>query len=175
MFRYLQDLPYYYKDVLLGKFKNYVQPYWLIEYNANKVTDGLYISDFASACNVPQLKEDGITHILCTILSVDEIFPDDFVYKNIHARDIEEQDLSQYFEECNQFIDDAIEGGGNVLIHCSYGVSRSATMVIAYLISKGIRYNKALQMVKDARPIAQPNKGFKKQLIVYDIEKNCTR
>ncbi|KAI7838717.1 hypothetical protein COHA_007513 [Chlorella ohadii] len=50
---------------------------------------------------------------------------------------------------------------GRVLIHCSQGVSRSATLAIAYLMWKqGATYDDVFQAVKASRGVANPNIGF---------------
>lgn len=51
------------------------------------------------------------------------------------------------------------------MVHCQAGVSRSVSLVMAYLIRKyRIGYEEAFTMVKKRRPVANPNKGFTKQL-----------
>lgn len=42
--------------------------------------------------------------------------------------------LSESFEECYRFIKDGMETGTGVLVHCFAGKSRSATIVISYLM-----------------------------------------
>lgn len=169
--KYFQDLPYYYKDIIYSKIRYYMQPYININYNISKINDNIYISDLPTAFNKDKIKEEGITHILSTIIGLDPLYPEDFIYKTIPIRDIESQDLSEYFDECVNFMDDAIKNGGKVLVHCSYGVSRSVSMVIAYLIKKdGMSYNEAYQFLKSKRGQIEPNKGFKKQLLVYEMQ-----
>lgn len=58
---------------------------------------------------------------------------------------------------------------GNVLVHCRMGISRSATLVIAYIMRKyKCGYEKAFNKVKDRRKIVNPNSGFVIQLKKYD-------
>ena len=92
-------------------------------------------------------------------------------------RDFEDQNIIQYFGECLKFM----KGEEKILVHCRAGASRSATIVIAYLMwTKKMEYGKALQFVKDKRFIVFPNDGFREQLKMfekllkendYDIEK----
>lgn len=56
-----------------------------------------------------------------------------------------------------------------VLVHCIQGISRSVSMVIAYLITKeGFNLKDAYQLVKSKRFLARPNKGFLNQLIILE-------
>ena len=59
----------------------------------------------------------------------------------------------------------------NVLVHCRKGRSRSATVVISYLMSRhGFGRSEALNWVKDRRPSVSPNAGFMQQLL--DLQKS---
>lgn len=55
-----------------------------------------------------------------------------------------------------------------VLIHCHAGISRSVTIAAAYLMQKK-RQNveDTIQLIKSARPIADPNDGFMEQLKLW--------
>lgn len=53
-------------------------------------------------------------------------------------------------------------------MHCIQGISRSVTIVIAYVMFKfGYDYKKAEQFVKQKRGIACPNNGFMVELIQF--------
>lgn len=60
------------------------------------------------------------------------------------------------------------EEGSKVLVHCKMGISRSASVVIAYVM-KANNWNlkKALRFVKDKRQSIRPNENFLRQLEVY--------
>ncbi len=159
----------YLKDLLLGKIRYTFQPLWSTNWTGSKINNDIWISDIASAFNKTKLKELGITHVFTTVLGVEPIFPDDFEYMNIPAQDISSQDLQQYFEDGTKWIEKAVQSEGKVLVHCAYGISRSASMVIAYLMHKtGRSYDETLAYVKSQRPIIQPNRGFEEQLRVWE-------
>ena len=72
------------------------------------------------------------------------------------------------FYECIEFLDAARSAGGKVLVHCVQGVSRSVSVVIAYLIFKEkMNYDEAYEFVKSHRGIASPNIGFVIQLMLF--------
>ena len=90
-------------------------------------------------------------------------------FKGLRLNDVWTEDIARYFEESAQFIDDAINGNGKVLVHCLAGVSRSATIVIAYIMSRHKKpADEALKLVCAKRRI-RPNEGFLKQLVKFDF------
>ncbi|ONM07468.1 Dual specificity protein phosphatase 1B [Zea mays] len=71
------------------------------------IKQGLYLGSVGAAFNKDALKSLNITHILIVAKSLDPVFPAEFNYKKIE--------------------DEAISSGGNVLVHCFAGRSRSLT------------------------------------------------
>lgn len=69
------------------------------------------------------------------------------VTKFIQIADMNREDILQFFPSCIEFIENALKDPKNsVLVHCFYGVSRSATIVIAYLMKKySLSYQKAFE------------------------------
>ena len=60
---------------------------------------------------------------------------------------------------------DALAAGGTVLVHCQMGSSRSASFVIAWLMtSEDMTFEQALDKVVKCRPCVRPNKGFEAEL-----------
>jgi hypothetical protein len=71
------------------------------------------------------------------------------------------------------FIDNAVGHNQNILVHCMAGVSRSASMVIYYLMKKNHwSFIKAFSTVQNARSIAKPNDSFRAQLAQYGINRD---
>lgn len=114
------------------------------------------------------LKSLNISHILTVCECLPPKFPNDFTYKIIPVTDDPSTKLSIYFKEAGEFIRNAIVEGKNVLVHCFAGVSRSSTIVIAYLIRyHNMEPNAGVCYVKSKRPWINPNYGFLAQLKRY--------
>lgn len=55
-----------------------------------------------------------------------------------------------------------------MLVHCQQGVSRSASIVIAFIMKKfRVKYPVALKFVQSKRDVVKPNEGFELSLIEY--------
>lgn len=66
------------------------------------------------------------------------------------------------------FMDEARKNNGKVYVHCVQGVSRSATICLAYLIyNQRMNYQEGFNYLKEKRPIVNPNMTFIAQLICY--------
>mmetsp|Transcript_21970 Transcript_21970/g.18844 ORF Transcript_21970/g.18844 Transcript_21970/m.18844 type:complete len:108 (+) Transcript_21970:131-454(+) len=95
-------------------------------------------------------------------------YPEPIHNLNIEAEDEEDYDLSKHFDECFEYIDKKREEC-NVLVHCFAGVSRSASVVIAYLMKKNSwTYQQTHDFVYLKRPLIQPNAGFANILKKYE-------
>ena len=100
----------------------------------NLVYPNIYIGNYSTSTNYELLKTLGITHIISAIPSFNPPFEDKFNYLHIEAYDDESQDISQYFEISNEFINECLNQGGKILIHCMVGRSRSVCLFLGFLI-----------------------------------------
>lgn len=137
------------------------------------IIGNLFIGGALAARSVYTLQHLGITHILCLcsneIGQSDSQYPDLFDYKNFSIFDNEDTKISNLFEEASDFIDSVGHLGGRVLVHCFEGKSRSATVVLAYLmLRKDFTLLEAWNALKRAHRRAQPNDGFAKTLLDLD-------
>jgi len=142
------------------------------KFEANEIINDLYLGSISSCYDFDELKKKGITHIISVMAGFIPPFPDDFKYLVINALDNENNDLSDSFKFSNEFIENALDDNGKVLIHCMAGRSRSATILIAYLIhTLGIDVDNILLAVQNKRNIVQPNLAFMIQLKKYHHDK----
>ncbi|XP_028441621.1 dual specificity protein phosphatase 22-A isoform X2 [Perca flavescens] len=133
----------------------------------NKVVDGLYLGNIRDAENRESLSKNGITHILSVYNNAKPVF-EDMTYLCIQAADASSQNLLQHFKECISFIHECRLNGGSCLVHCLAGVSRSTTMVVAYLMTvTHYSWDECLSAVKAVRSFVGPNYGFQQQLQEY--------
>ncbi|XP_041643836.1 dual specificity protein phosphatase 26-like isoform X1 [Cheilinus undulatus] len=141
--------------------------------HADEVWPRLYIGDQDSAENRNDLALNRVTHILNAAHSNRRGQPEmykamDITYMGIEAHDSCNFDMSVNFQAAADFIHRALSRGGKVLVHCHVGVSRSATLVLAYLMLKqNLTLVEAICAVKDNRGVI-PNRGFLRQLIELD-------
>ncbi|XP_048866592.1 dual specificity protein phosphatase 22-B-like isoform X1 [Brienomyrus brachyistius] len=130
----------------------------------NKVLPDLYLGNFKDARDKEQLAKYNITHILSIHDSAAPLLQE-MTYLCIPASDLPSQDLTQHFKDSIAFIHESRLKGEGCLVHCLAGVSRSVTLVVAYIMTvTGLGWQDALSAVRVARPCAGPNAGFLRQL-----------
>jgi Dual specificity phosphatase, catalytic domain len=86
--------------------------------------------------------------------------------------DIASAPISQYFLDAVTFIAKSLQDNVPVFVHCEQGKSRSASIVLAFLVAvKRMSLQAAFALVRSARPVIQPNMGFVQQLAAW--ERTC--
>lgn len=133
--------------------------------NMTQVLPHLYIGGSSQAESKRWLKSHDITHIVNAAIELDNHFPRDFTYLRLNLDDTPRQSLYRALEPAHIFIQNAIRKGGNVLVHCHMGISRSSSVVIYYLMrTKGWDFLSAYAYMRAIHPRTYPNAGFCKQL-----------
>ena len=131
----------------------------------NQITETIYLGNVEAAFDIKRLKELGIRKIL-TVMSAfgNHYSENEFVHKTIDVDDAYDTNLIRHFKECLLFMD----GYDKVFVHCAAGMSRSPTIVIAFLMwKKKISLEDAINFVKNKRPVISPNLNFMKQLQIF--------
>ena len=131
----------------------------------DKITDKIYLGGCFGADDEKQLKEKKIKYVLSCMGRLSPVYKDKTIkQKIIELNDTPETNIIQYFIESIKFIEEA----DKIFVHCFAGVSRSATLVIAYFMWKRkIPYKESLEFVNKYRMIG-PNLGFRKQLVIFE-------
>jgi len=135
------------------------------------IKDFLYMGSDNIAQDKELLKSFKITHIVnCAADYCDCYFPDEFKYKSYYLKDSVQECIECCFYDTIDFIKSAEISGGRVFVHCIQGVSRSATLCLAYLIfAKQMPHKSAFEIIQKVRPIANPNMIFNIQLIWWHM------
>ncbi|KAF9022294.1 phosphatases II [Hymenopellis radicata] len=110
----------------------------------------------------------GITHVLSVCPDPIEDLKVGIEHLRIEVEDHECADLLSHLPRAVSFIQDALDGGGRVLVHCRMGISRSVTVLAAWLIQMNAATpSAAIIIIRKARPMARPNYGFLMQLEAF--------
>ncbi|XP_004425137.1 PREDICTED: inactive dual specificity phosphatase 27 [Ceratotherium simum simum] len=152
----------------------------------DEVWPNVFIAEKSVAVNKGRLKRLGITHILNAAHGTGVYTGPEFYagmeiqYLGVEVDDFPEVDISQHFRKAAEFLDEALlTYRGRVLVSSEMGISRSAVLVVAYLmIFHDMAILEALMTVRKKRAI-HPNDGFLKQLrelnekLMEEREEDC--
>lgn len=131
------------------------------------IIDGyLYLGSRFDAADYNALCGLGITAIVNVTLDEPNHFADieGIDYLHCPVEDHPEARIEAYFDVCSAFIENMRAQGRATLIHCRGGISRSPTIVIAYLMKhRTLAFADAFNLVARSRRIA-PNEAFLKKL-----------
>nr|XP_047931135.1 dual specificity protein phosphatase 22-A-like isoform X2 [Anser cygnoides] len=134
----------------------------------SKVVTGLYLGNIRDSEDGARLRRHGVTHVLSVHTGAKPVL-EDMTYLCISASDSSSQNLMQHFKECIKFIHECRLHGGGCLVHCLAGVSRSTTVLVAYLMTvTDLGWERCLAATRAARSYASPNPGFQRQLQDYE-------
>ncbi|CAG0913222.1 unnamed protein product [Notodromas monacha] len=96
-----------------------------------------------------------------------------FDFIRFRAIDLIHFRLAPFFRDTADFIDEALSSGGKVIVHCKQGISRSSTLVVAFLMLKrGMATQEALTIIRSKREV-MPNEGFLQHL--RDLNERLSR
>lgn len=141
-----------------------------------EIIPGVFLGPHSAAMrsHLNVLLSQGVTHIVCVRQDIEAHivrphFLDKFKYLTLDIADSASENIIPHFSKVRQFVDECLILGGKVLIHGSNGVSRSATLVLAYVMQKyGLTCLEAYTLVRNRRFCIQPNKGFFAQLVEFE-------
>ena len=168
----------------------------LIIYPNCVLENQIFIGTGIQAKNWKIIRDLNITHIVNCSIEHECIFSDALKYLHCRLEDSLEENIYRDLEKACRFIDNALSndtddndsdsennsnesksrhGSANssqparILIHCNLGISRSSSILIAYLIRKyKLCLYSAFNYVKDKRTQTAPNYSFLKQLKYFE-------
>ena len=135
--------------------------------------DSLYLTNWRGGCDKVALAKLKVTHIAAI---GDEFLEDEmegitYYKQNIEDNEAEASKMGGSLRDAASFISSAIKGGNRVLVHCAAGASRSATVVLAYLVlHEKTSLRDAFGELWRKRPCTWPNDGFMGALISLEKE-----
>jgi len=132
--------------------------------------DHVYFGGEGVAKNKAILDANNITHVVnCVCLEVQNVFDRELKYLGLFLQDSGWEDILAVLYDVFDFIQEAKESQGNVFVHCSQGVSRSAALVIAYVMwRKKQGFDVTREQLKTQRGVVDPNVNFCTQLMAWD-------
>ncbi|XP_041035978.1 dual specificity protein phosphatase 14-like [Carcharodon carcharias] len=134
-----------------------------------QLTPALFLSGGAAATSRHAVYARGITCIVNATLEISSPRWPDVEYLKVPLPDLPHAPLSLYFDTVADKVQQVSRKNGRVLVHCVAGVSRSATLCIAYLMKHHKQsLREAHSWVRSRRPVVRPNHGFWRQLIDYE-------
>lgn len=149
-----------YKQIYLSNYKNAERISMLNDHHIGAV---LYIGKCPKSPKIQKLYDEN---------SINHIF--------IHMDDTIDANISDCFETSWKFINENVNNGKNILVHCRQGISRSPTIVAYYLMRMLYEYklkhnskiqpylNEILDLIHLYRPCVKPNINFILQLKMYE-------
>jgi dual specificity MAP kinase phosphatase len=136
----------------------------------------IYLGNANHASQKELLDKLGVTAILNVSKTCPVVFKNSYEYKTIAVDDNARENISTHFDDAIKFIDDVKSRNGKVLVHCRAGISRSATICIAYLMRKyDYTLDQAYEYTKKRRAAISPNFNFLGQLLALESELNAKR
>ena len=128
------------------------------------IIDNIFLGSAFNAANQESFQKYGIERVLNVTKEIPCVFPEDYEYYRINVRDTRDSFLHHHYEESLEFLKN--EPSKKVLVHCYMGSSRSASVVIYYLMKvHKMGYQEALEFTQSKREAVNLNQNFADELI----------
>jgi hypothetical protein len=134
---------------------------------SNEVIPNLFLGSSFNAYNNNELDRKNINIILNITDEIDNFYEgkNNLIYYKFPIRDNNLDDISSILNESYNVIEHHLELGDRVLVHCYMGASRSASVVIHYIMKKyGVSYEHTVNLVKRGRPVVNLTEKFQNTL-----------
>ncbi len=136
------------------------------------VVDNIYLGSAYNAASYKTLKNRNIKVIMNATTEISDYYPDDFTYLRYKLYDNNKHSIKKYLEKSYDDIKYHQEHTpGNILVHCFMGASRSASIVIYYLMrtqkkpdNTYFTFDDAIAFLKEKRIVVNPTFRLTKDL-----------
>jgi protein-tyrosine phosphatase len=136
----------------------------------------VYLGSADEAQDIEWLRSHNIRVILNCASNVQGIIPQGVIASRLNLIDSPDENISRYFEPTAQFLDVA-QQRGPTLVHCAMGVSRSASILLYWLMTRYFEgsLQRAMSFLREKRPIINPNSGYMMQLENVSTDRRSRR
>ena len=140
--------------------------------NPTHIIDNIYLGSAFNAASYECLNSLNIKVIFNITKEISNYYPDDFIYLRYNIYDNNKNSIGKYLEKAFSDIKHHQRNTeGNILVHCYMGASRSASVIIYYLMKTQknkngdqLSFDEALDFIKEKRAIVNPTFRFTKDL-----------
>lgn len=143
-------------------------------HNCDQILPRLYLGGVQSVADPQIVADQGIRAVCCCLRDLeypDSEFNKDLSYFRVDVEDMGHEPIELYFPQATEFIHSWISREQTVLVHCRAGVSRSASVVMAYLMQyQNYSLHDAFFLVRAHRSVVSPNIGFMEKLGNFEEE-----
>lgn len=134
-----------------------------------EIVPNIFLGSEVIEDHIPKLLELKINNLLCCACELDSINSSNINFMKLNLDDDPGEDISIHIPDCIDFINDCVKRNEKVLVYCHMGISRSVSILTSYLMTTHKkRYTHALEMIQEKRMKANPNLGFRSQLLNLD-------
>lgn len=138
--------------------------------SSQEIVENLFLGSSFNAFRFNELKKNNIDVIINISDDIDNFHENEFTYYRFKISDNDSDDISKILDMTFTIISDHIENGDRILVHCFMGASRSASVVIYYLMRKyNMSYEIAKGIVMIKRPIVNLSLKFHNTLQDFSI------
>jgi protein-tyrosine phosphatase len=136
----------------------------------SQILNWIFLGNARNANNIEEIINFRIAYVLnCALEVYDKNLPKHIKYCHIKLEDTPQTNIIPFLEKALDFIELARKNKKKILIHCKLGISRSPSILIAYLVKyMNFTTMKAFDFIKSKRKQIQPNPGFLLQLSTYE-------
>ena len=124
----------HYMNYGLSYLENRIYNMW----NNNDIAEifpHLFISNYSTSTNNTLLQNLGITHIITINSFFNPPYADDYEYHYFPAYDDSNEDITVFFDSFAYLVRGImLDGKNKILVHCQAGRSRSASLVLAFIL-----------------------------------------